>query len=306
MTVFLAILLKIVPLYLLIALGFVAGRYLAASRETVARLLIYIIAPAIIFNSVFTTPLAANVLFLPVLFFALCCLMCIGTFLVSKHIWPDATKNILSFTAGTGNTGYFGIPVAIALFGADVAGLIIILTLGFILYENSLGFYITARGHYSAKESINRLLTLPTIYAFAIALILNTLGVRFGQAYTDFATSFIGAYTVLGMMLIGLGLAGITTYKFDFKFVTASFLAKFIIWPVVVVAIIFLDKALFGFFSDQIYQVMALLSVVPLAANTVAYATELNAHPEKASFAVLLSTLFALFYIPLIVMLFLK
>ncbi len=306
MTVFLTILLKIVPLYLLIALGFVAGRYLAASKETVAKLLIYIIAPAIIFNSVFTTPIAANVLFLPFLFFALCCLICIATFSISKHIWPDATKNVLSFTAGTGNTGYFGLPVAIALFGTDVAGLIIILTLGFILYENSLGFYITARGHHSAKESINRLLALPAIYAFAIALLLNLLGVRFGQAYTDFATYFIGTYTVLGMMLIGLGLAGITAYEFDFKFVTASFLAKFIIWPAVVLAIILLDKTLFGFFSDQIYKVMILLSVVPLAANTVAYATEFNAHPEKASFAVLLSTLFALFYIPSIAMLFLQ
>lgn len=223
MAVFLALILKIIPLYLLIALGFVAGRYLKVSKETIAKLLIYIIAPAVIFNSVFTTPIAANVLALPVLFFALCSIMCLFTYSISKHIWTDATKNILSFTAGTGNTGYFGLPVAIALFGTDIAGLIIISTLGFVLYENSLGFFITARGHHTVNESINRLLKLPTIYAFAIALILNLFGIKFGQAYTDFASLFRGAYTILGMMLIGLGLAGITNFKFDFKFVTASF-----------------------------------------------------------------------------------
>lgn len=306
MAVFLALVLKIIPLYVLIALGFVAGKYLKASKETVSRLLIYIIAPAVIFNSVFTTPIAANVLALPILFFALCCLICFSTYSISKHVWADATKNILAFTAGTGNTGYFGLPVAIALFGTDIAGLIIISTLGFVLYENSLGFFITARGHHTVKESISRLLKLPTIYAFAVALALNLLGIKFGQAYTDFATLFRGTYTILGMMLIGLGLAGITSFEFDFKFVSASFLAKFIVWPIIVFVIIALDKAFFGFFTNQIYSVMTLLSVVPLAANTVAYATEFDIHPEKASFAVLLSTLFALFYIPLISILFLS
>lgn len=305
MLIFLTLIAKIIPLYFLIALGFVAGKYLQASKETVARLLIYIIAPAVIFNSVFTTPIAANVLSLPVLFFVLCCLICLVTFIISKHIWSDATKNILAFTAGTGNTGYFGLPVAIALFGADIAGLVVISTLGFVLYENSLGFFITARGHHSIKESVTRVLKLPTIYAFVIALILNILGIKLGQAYTDFALLFRGAYTVLGMMLIGLGLANISKFKFDFKFVTASFVAKFVVWPIIIFAIIALDKTFFGFFTDQIHKVMILMSIVPLAANTVAYATELNAHPEKASFAVLLSTLFALFYIPLIAVMFL-
>ncbi len=275
------------------------------AKETVASLLIYIIAPAVIFNSVFTSPIAANILFLPILFFIVCCLICLAAFTAAKYFWTDATKNILAFAAGSGNTGYFGLPVAIALFGPNVAGLVVASILGFILFENSLGFFITARGHHTAKESLIRVLKLPTIYAFAIALILNLFGLKLGQGYADFAVLFRGAYTVLGMMLIGLGLASIVNYKFDFKFVSIAFLAKFIVWPAIIFGIIVLDNAFFGFFNLQIHKVMILMAIVPLAANTVAYATELDAHPEKASFAVLLSTLFALFYIPLISLLFL-
>ncbi|MCL5091040.1 MAG: AEC family transporter, partial [Patescibacteria group bacterium] len=139
-----------------------------------------------------------------------------------------------------------------------------------------------------------------------LALALNFAGVKFGQGYADFASLFRGAYTILGMMLIGLGLASISSYKFDFKFLTVAFLAKFIVWPIMILVIISLDKAFFGFFTEQIHKVMLLMSVVPLAANTVAYATELDAHPDKASFAVLVSTIVALFYIPLISMLFLS
>jgi hypothetical protein len=303
--VFTTLILKIIPLYILIGLGYIAGRYLNASKETVAKLLIFIITPIVIFHSVFTTPIAANVLSLPILFFILCCFICIVTYILTKHIWTDATRNILAFTAGAGNTGYFGLPVALALFGTDAAGLVVLSVLGFVLYENSLGFFITARGHHTVKESIVRVLKLPTIYAFAAALLLNMLGVKLGPIYTDFALLFRGAYTVLGMMLIGLGLSSIKNYAFDFKFVAASFTAKFIVWPIIIFSIIALDKAFFGFFTEQIYKVMILMSIVPLAANTVAFATELKVHPEKAALAVLLSTLFALFYIPLISVMFL-
>jgi predicted permease len=54
-------------------------------------------------------------------------------------------------------------------------------------------------------------------------------------------------------------------------------------------------------FSPLVRQVMVLLSVVPMAANTVAIAADLRVHPEKAAVAVLATTFFALVYIPLVV-----
>ena len=303
--IFFTLVSKIIPLYLLIALGYIAGKYLQASKETVARILIYIIAPTIVFHSVLTTPLAANILSLPLLFFVLSSFLCIVTFTLVKHTWPDATKNILAFTAGSGNTGYFGLPVAIALFGDAVAGLVILSTLGLIVYENTVGFFVTARGHHTIRESIIRLLRLPTLYAFFLAYILNITGFKLTQGLMDFALLFRGAYTILGMMLIGLALANIPRFKLDIKFITVSFTVKFIVWPIAMFTIIALDKAFLGFFTEQIHSVMILLSIVPLAANTVAFATELRTHPEKAASAVLLSTVFALFYIPFISVLFL-
>ncbi len=51
-------------------------------------------------------------------------------------------SNILAFATGSGNTGYFGIPVGIALFGEKVLPVFIIAGFGFILFENSLGFFL--------------------------------------------------------------------------------------------------------------------------------------------------------------------
>lgn len=305
MGIFLTLIAKLIPLYLIIFLGFIAGKYLNAKKETLASLLIYIIAPVIIFNGVVTTKINISSLSLPVLFFLLACFSSIVFYKLAKYIWKDTTSNILGFTAGTGNTGYFGLPVAYAIFSQDLIGLVVLSILGFVLYENSLGFFITARGHHTVKESLMKVLKLPTIYAFFLGLLVNLSGVHLGQIYTDMISSFRGAYTILGMMIIGLGLSGITSYKLDIKFTGVTFLAKFLWWPLLIYGVIIADSQIFNLYDASIHKIMILMATVPLAANTVAFATELKAQPEKASMAVLLSTLFALFYIPLVASLFL-
>lgn len=306
MDVFLSLFWRIIPLYIIISLGFISGKYLNVKKEVLASLLIYIIAPVVIFNGVVTTNISVSTLSLPILFYILASITGMIFYKLAKYIWTDTTKNIFGFAAGSGNTGYFGLPVAYAIFPPDLIGPVVLSILGFILFENTLGFFITARGHHTVMESIVKVLKLPTIYAFFLGLVINLSGIEFGQIYSDTVTNFRGAYTVLGMMIIGLGLANIKGFEFDLKFTGLTFLTKFLWWPLMVYGVIVADNLIFKIYNPSIHKVMILMSAVPLAANTVAFATELRAQPEKASVAVLLSTLFALFYIPLIASLFLS
>ena len=227
-------------------------------------------------------------------------------FLLGRFIWHDTTRNILAFAAGDGNTGYFGIPVATILFNTNLVNIYIFGSLGLSLFESSLGFFITAKGQYTAQESLLKIAKLPSLYAFFIGLLFNTIGLHLGSIYTDTVSNFRGAYTILGMMIIGLGLASIVDYKFDFKFIGLSFFAKFIVWPVLMALVIIINTATLRIYDPNISKVLILLSIVPLAAATVVIATQMNVQPEKASLAVSSSTLFALFYIPLISVFFLK
>jgi predicted permease len=74
MTVFLTLLAKLVPLYIVIFLGYIAAKVLNAEKETVAKLLIYIIAPVVIFYGTYTATLDSSILILPAFFFVLCSL----------------------------------------------------------------------------------------------------------------------------------------------------------------------------------------------------------------------------------------
>lgn len=305
MDIFLTLLTKIVPLYLIIVLGFLAAKYLKAQKETLASILIYTITPVIVFHGVVTSPIGISILVLPLVYFVIGITLCLSFYKLGKIVFRDNTRNILAFTAGTGNIGYFGLPVAVAVFGERAVPIVALMILGGIFYEASLGFFITARGHHTVTESINKVLKLPALYAFLLGLVLNFLQIPLNQIYFDTVLLFRGAYTVLGMMIIGMALTEIRALNIDWKFLSLSFLAKFLLWPVLMILFIFLDRSFLHALSREIYPVMILLSISPLAANTVSYASLLKVQPQKAALAVLLSTLFALFYIPLIAGLFL-
>lgn len=51
-------------------------------------------------------------------------------------------------------------------------------------------------------------------------------------------------------------------------------------------------------FPEEAHKGFLLISIVPLAANSVAIASILKAHPEKVATTVLVSTLIALVYVP--------
>jgi malate permease and related proteins len=306
MDIFLNLLQKIIPLYLIIFLGFIAGKFLKVQKESIASLLIYIIAPVIVFHGVITTKIDIGTLSIPIIFYLTASSICLLSYSIAKLLWHDSTKNIVAFASGSSNTGYFGLPVAIAVLGDKAIGYVALMILGIILYESTTGFFITARGHHSVNESIIKIIKLPAIYAFIIGILINFSGIQFGQIYTDTVGYFRGAYTILGMMIIGVGLSGLEKFVIDMKFLCITFLAKFVLWPTLIGLVIFLDINFFHLYSDYIHKVMIVLSIVPMAANTVAYASALKVQPEKAAVAVLCSTLFALVYIPLIVSLFIR
>ena len=290
---------RLLPLYVLILIGFVAGRLLDLHRETVARLIIYVIMPVVILYAVATTPLSLGNLSLPVAFLVVGSAISFATFALTRRLWPDSTANVLAFTSGTANTGYFGIPVALAVFGPWSTGLVIFANLGLVLFENTLGYYHVARSHYSWQQALRKLGTLPALYAFALGILINVSHVPIPQVAANLAAMFRDAYSLLGMMIIGLGLSGIRKLAFDGKFTGLAVLVKFAVWPLVISGLLWADHLWAHVLTPQAALIMAFMSFMPLAANTVVFATELKAHPEKAALAVLVSTLLALVVVPL-------
>ena len=299
MTIFLTLLGKILPLYFSILLGLFSTLFLSCDKNTIAKILLFILAPLIVFNATISVKLDASVLFLPIFFFLLSSTLAFILLFVFKRIYSDNTANLLAFSTSTGNTGNIGIPLAILFLEPHLVDVFIFTVLASILYQNSVGYYITAKGHFTAKESIKKVLKLPVLYAFILGIIFNISGFKIPDIFLNYADYLKGTYAILGMMLLGMEMEKMRSNdSFDLKFISYAIIIKFFLWPMIVLAFIFVDKNYIHFLNEGFYMIMFLFSIVPLAGNTVTVATILNVKPEKMSLAVFITTMISLLYIP--------
>ncbi|MFC4259258.1 AEC family transporter [Marinobacter lacisalsi] len=301
MTAALALLFKLLPLYITVALGWIAGRYLQASGSHIAGIMLYIVTPSVVFSGVMAAPLSPEVILLPFVVFALCSLIGLAHLWLARRVLHDGSASMIPLSVGTGNTGYFGIPVALLLFGEQGLALYIVCMLGTTLFENSLGFYLAARGRYSIRDALMRVARLPSVYAFGLAVVLNLSGLGIPQVLTPLFDNLRGAYSILGMMIIGMGILSFRGLAGNLRFTGLAFFGKFVTWPLVAIALWWLDATVLGIYDTAVHQAIFLISITPIAANTVVIATLLDTAPRQAAGTALLSTLFALGFIPFMV-----
>ncbi|MFN3580387.1 MAG: AEC family transporter [Pseudomonas sp.] len=291
----------LLPLYLTVVLGWLAGRYLQASGSHIAGIMLYIVTPSVIFAGVMSAPLSVSVIILPFLVFGFCSLVGLTMLLVAKRWLRVAGANMIPLSVGTGNTGYFGVPVALLLFGEQGLSLYIVCMLGTTLYENSLGFYLAARGRFGVRDCLRKVASLPSVYAFALAVVLNLSGVPLPATFQPLFDNLRGAYSVLGMMIIGMSILSLRGLAGDLRFSALTFFGKFIVWPLLALGFWWVDSQITGLYEPAVYHAVFLIAITPVAANTVVIATLLDTFPRQVAATTLISTLFALLYIPLMV-----
>lgn len=304
--VFLHLAPRITNLYLLIIIGFMAGRYAGVHKESLAALSFYFFIPLVMFYGVMQTDISISVVMMPIAVLIFSSISCFIVFFISRKFLPEKTEaNIMALVAGTGNSGYFGIPIALMLFDEKGVGVYITAVLGMTLFQCTLGYYMTSLGHSTAKDSWDKVKKLPVIYAFILGVIFNYAGIKIPAFAQDFFINIRGAYVVIGMMIIGAGIAAIEKFKFNFRFSAFAILARNFVWPVVAITGFYIDQALFRIFDETFRKALVLASIVPIAADTAAISALLKCHPEEMATTVLISSLIAVIYVPIMVSLFL-
>jgi len=289
------------PLYIYIIMGFVAGRLLNVKQESITQMLFYLVNPIVIFHNISTVRITHTMIAIPIGYFLISCIVCLIFYFLGKKLWSDDTKNILAFSAGTGNLGYMMMPIVYVFFGQEMLVIFFLMIAGMSLYDNTLGFYISASGKYSARESIAKVLKLPSIYAFILAIIASTFEVRMPDSIAIFTKNISVMYSILGMMVIGLSVSNIKKIEIDFKLLGMCILARFIVWPLATYAVVLLDRNILHLYPEKYHQLWMVVSFIPLGINSLIVATILNNKPEKITTALIITTASALIYIPLVI-----
>lgn len=299
MPLFLLLLKNIFPLYIIIGMGYLGGRYLGINRDTLAALVIYLIVPVVAFGFVVELDFNPTYTLLPLITFSILTIIALLALHVGRAVYGDNRANLLSMCAAMSNTGYFGLPVVFLLFDKQWIGVYMFMMLGGLVFEATVGYYIAARGRFTVKDSLIKLATFPTLYAIFAALTLNALEIRPPDLFFTYRDYFKGAYVIIGMMIIGTALAPIKKLAIGSRFLALTFAGQFVLWPLLAYGVISFDKAVLHFWGNEVHGLIMVISLVPPAANITAFAAQLDLRPDKAATTVLAGTVFALFYIPL-------
>ncbi|MFT6262106.1 MAG: putative permease [Bermanella sp.] len=293
---FFDVLIRVSFLVSLALFGFFIGRVKNLDSKDISSLLVYFISPVVIFISVFDAPIENDYIYFLISSLAICTVASFLALLLGKLIWQDGTAYLFAFAGGTGNTGYFGLPIAIALFGAEGAAIAVFIIIGVNLYEFTIGYFLASRGRGTVKESLLKVAKIPTLYVFILALVLRWFEIELNESLVSSMSGFKGAYSILGMLIIGITLSKVKSIEIDMKYISFSLLWKFCIWPIIGVIIVYTLPFNLTYIEKAI---ILLMCSVPMAGNVVIISNDLGVHPEKAATAVMASTLLALLSVPI-------
>ena len=286
--------LKIGMLIAVSIIGWVIGRKWKMSSKDISTLLVYVVSPFVIFSSILESPSNPGYFKYSIGAFLTSGLFAAGAYALANAFWSCGKRNLFSFAGGTGNTGYFALPIILSLFEPSQWAVAIFIIIGVNIYEFTLGYFITAKGTFNTRDCVKKVLSLPIIYATIFALCFKYMGVAFHHEVLSFMDNFKGAYSVLGMMVIGMTLAPYGKPEFDWKFSIASIGWKHVCIPVVGV----LFFTMLGIDENSLL-VIALMLATPMAGNVVVIANQLGVHPRIAATTVMFSTLLSIVSIPI-------
>jgi hypothetical protein len=296
---------NLIPLYILIAFGYIGGKYLEVNLPSMATISIYFISPIVVFGAIARLPLDPTYLALPFIMFCIALIVIIGSYWLSGFFFKDNLQNLVGLSSGNGNTGYYGLPIVMALFGPEATSIYLLANFGAELCTITAGYYLGARGVANVRDSLLKVLKLPVVHAVWLGLLWNVTMPALPVTFYEWWDKFAGAWVIIGMMLIGVALTKVQSLRLNPKLLSYLFAVRFLTWPLLIALVIFLDKTVFHFYNETIYTLMLIFGLVPISGNTAAYAAQLNVRPGEAALVVLLSTIFALFYIPAVLLLFL-
>ena len=275
-------LLTIAPLFIMVLIGFIAQRFYQVQSRSLAALAIYILSPSVVLLGILGENLALSILYMPLIVLGMGITICIISYFLAGFIWQDARHQMVGYASGTANSSYFGIPVSAAILGIESIPIAVMFALGQTLFEATVGYYLAARGEGSMKQSLLKLIKLPVLYALIIGLLLRAQNWQMPTVLFESVELLASAFTPIGMMLIGVGLAESKLLVCpDLRFMGFVLLIKFGLWFVAVWTFVYFDKTMFHLFDPLAHQVMLLQSVAPVAVSTVAYAAEFSYSPRK-------------------------
>lgn len=158
----------------------------------------------------------------------------------------EKTKGMTRFCMTFSNNGFLGIPLAVAVFGADSPVMTVLVILNIItnVLMYTLGIYLVSGD--KSKISLKKAFLNPVLIAFLVGVVLNLLKVNtYVPEISTFSAHFSGIVTPLSMTILGMKMAEIRLGSlFRSRRMYYVCAMKLVLFPAVIVGLMLLAARL--------------------------------------------------------------
>lgn len=296
---------QILILFFVILLGYILRKKKIINGEvsnSLSRMLVEVIMPALIINSIinirFTEEILRNVILMALIsFLSYLLVILISEVFSFKLNKKKTTKSIFKFLIIFGNVAYMGIPVISVIFPPEAILYTIINNIVFNIFIWTYGVQILSIDQKKNEKKVqwNRLINAGTI-ALMIGFFLLVTKINLGPIFG--AIEIVSEMTFpLSMLIIGSSLTNVDPLMiFKDRYVYYLILLKLCIIPLIGLILLKLTPL-----PEMLINVSIVLLAMPSGANSVIFAEKYDSDYIFASKGVFLTTLLALFTIPLFI-----
>lgn len=278
---------RVLPILLLIALGFWFQRRMRVDASTLNRVNIYLFVPALTLSRLAETPLSVHIIGTVAIAVSLNgAILWLLSWLIGRMIgWNSETQTTVTLGAMLGNSGNFGLPLIELVLGRQFVGYqALVLALNNAL-TFTVGIWLLARAKLSLTRAAKQVLSMPLIYAVLIGILLSATRTALPSPLL-IPLRYLGDGLIpLALVTLGIQLAEQADLKNSSAISLAAFF-RLIISPLSMAAIVH-----FLCIQPELGRVLILGASVPTAVNTALLAIEFQVNPALASAIVLVTTL---------------
>lgn len=228
-------------------------------------------------------------------------------FFISKPITAmeksEKTRGMMRFCMAFSNNGFLGIPLAVAVFGADSPVMTVLVILNIItnILMYTLGVYLVSGD--KSRISLKKAFLNPVLIAFIVGVVLNLMKVNtYIPEISTFSSHFSGLVTPLSMTILGMKMAEIrfaSLFKSPRMYYVCSM--KLVAFPCIILALLLAAKHLgAGIVDDSIILGFFIAFAMPTAGLASTFADGFGGDTENAVSMTLGTTVLSIFTIPII------
>ncbi|KYD13165.1 AEC family transporter [Saccharococcus caldoxylosilyticus] len=300
MDIFLLILLHVIlPVFFLVGLGALLHRIFHFDMNTLSKLNVYVLLPAVGFANIYESNINGDVL-LDVLAFLLLqngALIVISTIMAKLMKLDRSLAATFQNTIVLNNSGNFGIPVSQLVFHQQPLGLSIqiVVTIFQNFLTNTYGVFNFLSASQKKGKVTAEFLKNPILYALLLGLLFRSLHIPVPSFIWNPLQNVANAFLAIALLTLGAQVAYINLKQLP-PLLYVSVFSRLLLSPAVAALIIFALHL-----EGVTAQALLIASSYPCSRNTALYALEYGHHPDYAAQAVFVSTLLSSVTVTMIV-----